>query len=137
MRTKTVKRHYCDHCGKGGFFANRMTKHEQGCTKNVNRVCGFCAIAGLKQTPLEDLFACLNEITADNRVKVLEQLRNAAQGCPACMLTALRHHHKTTFDVRPEDQDGQVGVEFNFKDECKGWWQTYNDDKNLYLHQNQ
>lgn len=42
MRTKTVKRHYCDHCSKGFFKRPSAEAHEKMCFRNPLRECPFC-----------------------------------------------------------------------------------------------
>lgn len=44
MRTKTVKRHWCDHCNKAGLSRVAMERHEQHCTMNPARNCRVCTI---------------------------------------------------------------------------------------------
>lgn len=42
MRTKTVTRHYCDHCSKGYFKRPTAARHEAVCYRNPKRVCARC-----------------------------------------------------------------------------------------------
>lgn len=44
MRTKTVKRHWCDHCNKAGLSRVAMERHELHCTMNPARNCRVCTI---------------------------------------------------------------------------------------------
>lgn len=119
MRSKKVTRYYCDHCGKGGFFASRMTAHEAGCTKNLNRVCGICRTMGEAQLPLVELQAALAKdmaIAVDSYAMGgidLENLRTAANHCPACILFAIRH-------------TPGVYANFDFKSELESFWKEQN-----------
>lgn len=134
MRHKKVSRWYCDFCNRGMFYEKRMKAHESGCTANVNRVCGMCRVSGMEQVPLSELKKALNGITKDNAEQKLAALRLAASGCPACMLTALRHHGSTSFTQFDEDKPFTVGTSFNFKAETADWWKEINDTKNQFLH---
>lgn len=81
MRTKTVLRHYCDHCNRGMFKKAAMVKHESNCIRNPLRTCIVCDKHDLKTTPMPELLAALEQ--------TLDALRTAAHGCPACMLAAI------------------------------------------------
>lgn len=105
MRTKTVKRHWCDFCNKAGLQAHAMAKHERHCTMNPQRTCRACRlidggngpdaeglrtlVAILPTGPIpgwgDELGAFLLTVEA-----VIPALREAAGGCPACMLAAIR-----------------------------------------------
>lgn len=62
-----------------------MESHELGCTNNPNRVCGLCPRLEQEQPKLEDLI---------ENAKQVDRLRKVAGGCPACMLTGVRHYNK-------------------------------------------
>ncbi len=59
MRTKCVKRYYCDYCKQARFVASAMTKHEKRCTNNPHRVCGMCKFVEQEQPNLATLIALL------------------------------------------------------------------------------
>ncbi|HEY0916520.1 MAG TPA: hypothetical protein VGE22_16725 [Solimonas sp.] len=83
---KTVKRtlYYCDHCGRRSFFRNSMEKHEAGCTLNPARVCRMHRFMdGATAPSMEALIAALTAGGFDGLVK-------ASDGCPACILAAIR-----------------------------------------------
>lgn len=110
---KKVKRwrYYCDFCKKSGGSGGHMKNHEAACTKNPDRECGLCRMADLEQKKTSELIELVNKhiiwrsfednygnstdsytefksgITED---KVLKELRDFVEGCPACMLTAMR-----------------------------------------------
>lgn len=111
MRTKTVKRYWCDFCNKAGLQAHAMAKHERHCTMNPARACRACRLIdggnGPDANELRALVALLPTPVApeyDHRFEetqryrdfleaahaVAPQLREAARGCPACMLAAIR-----------------------------------------------
>lgn len=88
MKTKTVKRHYCDHCGKGGQSAHCIRRHESTCVYNPDRVCPLCseehasgALLSTKET--------VATLIAEFRSGGVPALRQKADGCPACMLAAI------------------------------------------------
>lgn len=92
MRSKKVWRYYCDHCNKGGCGKAAMAKHEQSCIKNPNRKCRMCALGQLSPLPLAELAEHIGNI---------DDLRRAADGCPACMLAAA-----VQFIPKQDDWDG-------------------------------
>lgn len=105
MRTKTVKRHWCDFCNRAGLQAHAMAKHERHCTMNPARACRTCRLIDGGNGPdaegLRALVAILPPgpvpafgdelddylITVDT---ALPKLRETAGDCPACMLAAIR-----------------------------------------------
>jgi len=109
MKTRIVKRHYCDHCRRGGFQIPAMAKHESACTANPARVCRMCLMDGdIVQAPMPDLLVAATGLDFCNPTKEQEDhLRETANNCPACILAALR-------------QSGH-GMNFDFKAESKQW----------------
>ena len=112
MRKKRVWRYYCDYCGKGSCSAGAMKQHEAHCTMNPYRTCRVCALmSGEKEappSPMKKMLAVLPPVEAITEISpltgcrivgekghdvlqtVIERLEEAADGCPACMLAALR-----------------------------------------------
>lgn len=100
---KQVKRwrYYCDHCKKSGGSKGHIVKHERGCTKNPNRVCGVCDFTGESQPDLQALIAFVERRvpmlpTEDyfngsrGANQLVDELEKLANGCPACTLAAMR-----------------------------------------------
>lgn len=79
MKIKRVNRYYCDHCGRGGCNAAHIRNHEPNCLKNPNRGCFLC-----KENDRD--YPSLTKGFKDND---LHWLRNAVDGCPACMLAVI------------------------------------------------
>lgn len=104
MKTKKVNRYYCDYCSKGGCAAGHMRRHEERCTLNPQRVCGMCSFDERAPKPLAELVALLPK--PDHHKKhgfdycddgldealraIWADFERAADGCPACMLAAVR-----------------------------------------------
>lgn len=103
MRERKVTRYYCDFCSTAKFHRPAMLKHERGCTANPSRVCGMCDMAeqvnelpallaifdGYKEEfdfPSEEAHLA-HKADFDAR---FAKLREAARGCPACILAVLR-----------------------------------------------
>lgn len=119
-------RYYCDFCGRGNGNPGYMKKHESGCTKNPNRICRMCALmqeyTGIVQTPR----ASLLEIFESTGFKTMA---DAANGCPACILSILRQ-----FNV-PCEETGKLKVsgpddgrnQWCYADAKKEFWKEYND----------
>lgn len=111
MKTKTVKRYYCDFCKKAGQSLGHMRKHENHCTANPNRECGMCALmqranGDTIQRPMSELLAAL-----DNGG--LDELRRVADGCPACMLAAMVQERQG----QRERGEEETWYEFDYKKE--------------------
>lgn len=78
MRTKTVKRYWCDFCNKAGLSASHMIKHEKHCTMNPERECRCCKLVAdsrdmnFEATPVKNLSALLIPIkTKSERLQPL------------------------------------------------------------------
>lgn len=124
MRERMVHRYYCDFCGKGGCHKGHMAKHERGCTKNVNRVCGICARIGGKQKTADELVAAFRS-GADKKAS-MENLREACENCPCCILMTLRILFKPAPFTNDPDDQGQTFPPFNFKQELAEFWREEN-----------
>jgi len=131
--TKKVNRYYCEFCKKSGGAAGHMKKHEEHCTLNPKRFCGYCHMSEEEQPNIADLLAilpnpkeyehqdaeydCFYYRGLEEAVDaVLPKLREACNNCPACIVAALR----------------QKGIpvplvsSFNFKAECQSVWNDFN-----------
>lgn len=123
MRTKKVTRHYCDFCSKGMFRKPQMVQHEVSCTKNPARTCLFCSLCEYQPAELSAMVKFAKEHSEgydDNDwssmgEKDLAELRRMADGCPLCMLAALRQSNVYA-DTRF----------FNLKAELKSVWSDIN-----------
>ena len=131
MRVRHVVRYYCDFCPRGYFKKPCMMRHEKGCTANPNRVCGLCEYAepALRQRPIAELVACLagaisGELTTD---EAMAKLRELTEGCPGCILAAIRQ--SGIVKVLYDSEDGPPDMKFDFKKELGAWWAAANDFK--------
>lgn len=125
MKKKRVWRYYCEFCKKSGCSAGHMKRHEIHCTNNPNRKCGMCSEAGLYQQPIEDLIKALGKGDKEG----VDNLREKADGCPACMLAAIRQSKLQFYDV---DEDGYHGFyvdSFDYKKEKEEFWSELNDER--------
>ena len=110
MRSRKVTRYYCDHCSKGKFHRPAMEKHELSCTMNPNRVCRMCKMAQIEQKTLSALIPLLPVFNTENPDPGKgEAIRAATNGCPACILAAIRQ------------STGGSHMAFYWKDESKAW----------------
>lgn len=116
MRSKTVKRYYCDHCSKGSFRKPDMAQHELSCTLNPNRVCYLCDNGAITTEHLSSLVAelkkrcpddddCWGAATKDDVAWLLQEVHQ----CPACALSVLR-------------QAKVYGQDFNYQELKREWW---------------
>lgn len=121
MKVKTVKRYYCDHCKLSKGTKESMVRHERGCTKNPNRVCGMCEIRCEAQLTLTELSEAISRDILANKVVgeygeyiAIAHLRAAAVNCPACILFALRNDPRGIY------------TDFDFKEESRAFWAEVN-----------
>jgi len=140
MKTKKVNRYYCDYCKKSGCNSYWIKKHENRCTLNPDRYCGYCHLLGKKQSNLVLLLSILpnpqdyektylNEdngftwssyVGLDDAVDaVLPKLRDAAENCPACIMAALRQKKIPV----------QCATNFNFSEETQTIWNEFNAEQ--------
>ena len=121
-------RYYCDHCGKGSGSPSAMTRHERGCTKNPERVCGMCAAAETTHGyNVAELIGILDK-------EGFKGLRSAVYDCPACILSALRTKNY------PGDECGPGGVTgpndgretWNFSEAKMAFWDAVNRGRGAY-----
>lgn len=109
MKTKTVKRYYCDHCGKGGMRSDCIARHERVCFRNPMRGCLTCdGPDALNPRPVAGLVTILRE-TGD-----AQKTKAAADGCPSCVMAAI-------LQLRPKGKgiDRDEWIDFNYKAELE------------------
>jgi len=131
-------RYYCEYCKKSGGAANWIKKHEERCTLNPNRYCGYCHLLegarSINEEPpkLADLMAILPNpdkyVLSDEWGftsypgleeavdAVLPKLREMCNDCPACIMAALRQKGIPV----------PVAKNFDFKKECQSIWSDFN-----------
>jgi len=147
MKTILKKVYYCDFCGKRYFQFPAMEQHEKGCTKNPDRVCGFCNIDGEDAPPMESLLNslmedvnCFLEKTGVKKIMYddffgdeggldwcfsgskipIKNLQVSSNDCPACILSAIRQIHN--------EIDTWIGYDFDFKKEVQIFWNDHQHD---------
>lgn len=123
MKTKLVRRWWCDHCKKGSLRKDCMVRHEGSCVYNPSRVCTTCVWAKLKQSQIAYLIRALG--TGDEAGIVA--LRATANECPACMLAAVV---QSGVQEIIEEQDNWV--RWSYKEEKSKFWTTHNPDYTDY-----
>lgn len=112
-------RYYCEFCKKSGASGGWIAKHERGCTRNPDRICGMCDKAGCEQHTIQELLAVLEEGGA---VKTLA----FAAGCPACVVAAI-HAHRKTEPLRYEHDTGDSNfIDFDYASAAKAFWDDLN-----------
>lgn len=116
MKSKQVWRHRCDFCKKASLNKPAMAKHELHCTGNPNRKCRMCDIIGEPQVLLQQLVNTLNGCSYENEKDKLQDLRRKSNGCPACMLAAIRR-------VTDSAEEPWTVPAFDFKAERKAFWE--------------
>ena len=117
MKTLTKNVYYCDFCRKHGLSRPAMEKHERHCTMNPQRTCRWTIDAdeGHADVSLAYVVAELQR-RAPLELEDIDWLRKTLtdtdEGCPACMLAALRQsgldYHLTPRGARLFDYDAEV-----------------------------
>lgn len=128
MTRKPTWRYKCDHCGKTGYSAGHMARHERGCTLNPERVCGMCKWSLVTQAQMGELIAALGKGDEAG----VRALRDVANNCPACMLAAIRCSGiRQGHYPNPDDPDGPFleapMIPFKFKEEHEVWLSCMNE----------
>ncbi len=111
MRTRLVKRHWCDHCNKAGLQERAMVLHEKHCTLNPDRDCRVCGLIGASMkvgaARMAELVALLPKYVpyegdswgnatpayiafCDSLTAAMPALRKETDNCPACIMAAIR-----------------------------------------------
>ena len=106
MKAKKVWRYYCEYCKKSGCSKYWMRRHEERCTLNPNRICGYCKLIDDEQPEISELLSLLPELEqckeeymyydkemcisydSDMVYKGVEKIREITN-CPACMEWAI------------------------------------------------
>lgn len=136
MTSKRRLRYYCDFCKKSGCNSGCIKRHEQGCCRNPNRICGMCKTKDLQQPDLSELIAILDGADEENAPEKLEQLKTLSNGCPNCILAAIiqsgcqRPMVFGPFDYSPgegREQDPGFWFPFDYKTERKAFWDKHNE----------
>jgi hypothetical protein len=119
MRTKIVKRYYCDFCSKGSFKKPSAIEHEGSCTLNPKRGCGLCGCTERDYAALvkESISKSLSKESPVNgedyfvmdSKESIGWLLSKVDGCPTCALSVLRQGKILAFDV------------FDYREELAGW----------------
>jgi hypothetical protein len=134
MKTKMVPRYECDFCGKKKYSRAAMKLHELHCTMNPDRKCRMCnyteggaSLAELKallipflksktETSEFDSTCRVSSFTDEQLAELRAELYDAADGCPNCILAAIR-------------QSGLVSYElgWDYKIAINDFWSNRND----------
>lgn len=93
----------CDYCKKSGGSGRHMKRHEERCTMNPDRVCRVCNMIEAKQKPIVELLSMMpkaqdfkdnfegfNSALTTEANAALVRLRELAEGCPSCVMAAIR-----------------------------------------------
>ena len=107
MKKRKVWRYTCEFCGKSGCSGGHMKVHEASCTANPHRVCRMCKHSPKDTAALVALLQAPGNTTADWQAKMID-LRFQTDGCPACILAAIRQSkvQRTLADCDPEPGGG-------------------------------
>lgn len=104
MVTKTKKVYYCDHCKRHGLSRYAMEQHELRCTMNPVRECRWNTPRDHVRFSAEELVTAMRERSPLKKDDI-DWLHDEVDGCPACMLAALR----------------QSGLEYHYLEDGYHW----------------
>ena len=90
----------------------------------MQRKCRMCDVLQVTQKPIEELKAEIRRIVkkfSEKSIfmdmalneKAIDEFRDFANGCPACMLAAIRQSDES--------------INFDFKKECEDFWADINE----------
>ena len=102
MKVKMKKVYYCEFCKKHGLRS--LKKHEERCTKNLDRNCRMCYKHPdyrslvekynkqfvIKEKSEDDLLIFANSETIVDFPDI-NNISDDVEGCPACILTIIRN----------------------------------------------
>jgi hypothetical protein len=108
MTREKVWRYRCNYCDHANCSASAVSKHERGCTRNPNRVCGMCKAAGFLQKPM----VLLSPLAEPSRGWGF--LREVTANCPACMLAGIRQSPYEALYI----------FDFDYRAEHKRFWEA-------------
>ena len=103
-----------------------MARHERSCTANPNRVCGFHEAMRISTPEMAVLIAAFTGSGEDWEAGV-KALREAADGCPACMLAAIRQSGVQRKVIAGELGEEPLHIPFAFREEVDAFWRDYNE----------
>ncbi len=126
MQSYKSTRYRCDHCGKTSGSASAMKRHEAGCTMNPDRTCRFCMAGKVRQKPMVDLLALI----AGKKDEAVSLLREATEGCPACIHAALKQSKMWCGWTEDEDGGFYDMPAFDFRSEVEQFWREINSEMN-------
>lgn len=128
MKIKKMNVYQCEHCRKRKLSSSWMKKHEERCTRNPQRECGFCGMIGGIEEEVVAFVKLLND-TADHGAYSSvgsKDLLDRMEGCPACTLAVI-------VQAKPRMQCDEYGampsifVEFDYKAAKAEWWKYHNE----------
>lgn len=98
MREVLKKVYYCDFCKKKSPRSGKdIIRHEKGCTRNPDRVCGLCNRVDVKfyiEKFKRIIKLNTKEIygfnSTEKRESIFRWIDSLMDGCPNCILTILR-----------------------------------------------
>lgn len=130
MRRELRWVYWCEWCRKSGRSPGAMAKHQNHCTANPRRECGVCDAVGIgRGQPV----AAAVEVLGKGTAVELDALREFCDGCPACMLAAIRQS-KLEDDI-PSDLYDHRGWKvpgresWRYETEKERFWDAVNDSE--------
>lgn len=102
-----------------------MEIHEKHCTGNPERICRMCEKHEFSPQPLNNLVNIVKSFNGDQE-KTINDLRTAADGCPMCMLSAIKQSKMQGHSNTPEEDGTYWSLyfdNFDFKKERDSVWE--------------
>lgn len=140
MKKRKVWRYTCDYCKKSGCSGGHIKRHEAACTNNPNRICRMHFCLGLKAKPMSEIMEVVRTrpsfpwgggVSEEDSMKrkaawsaFMDRLKEVTDGCPACILAALRQGE--IYANPSEDWEGE-GPVWDFKAAKRAFWEEVNE----------
>lgn len=128
MRQRLRMQYYCDFCKKSGGSKFHLLNHEKHCTGNPDRECRMCVeLNGGQVSTLKELISALGSGGEDG----LKRLEEAAEGCPMCMLAALKQSKINEIDDETGEPKNPGFIFFDYHKARNEAFDAINEEKNM------
>ena len=97
-----------------------------GCTKNPHRICAMCDNS---ISPVAELSAIVDKLGDLSEEEMMQELRTATDGCPACMLAAIRQSETFNAPRSSDPEEYRHWFTFDYKKEAAEYLEEKRHDE--------